>query len=269
MRPTIASIYSGNTTLSTTGTTTALAGAANIILPAWCRSIIACIPMASVDTPTAAQSVMPLCELQSNDLPLQPFQVLGSPTGAILGASGGAVHTAPNQEYQVGCPTNGGEQVAAYLSAQDDNTSAPFGGVELVVSNMPAGYAQRHAKVGTTTSTGTTVSVDVTGTKYNFSGARQIIEFMAAVTHSTVATADGVIGYAKFTSNEFDCPNEMRFALNPIGGGLATLQVTHAYVTRRKCMVPVSQGQVNIQDAINLIAINATAGQFLTGVVYE
>ncbi len=269
MRPTISPIYSGNTTLSTTGTTKALAGAANIILPAWAKSILAVIPMVSMDTPTAAQSVMPLCELESNDLPLQPFQVLGSPTGAILGASGGATHTAPNQEYAVGCPTNGGEQVAAYLSAQDDNTSAPFGGVELVVSNMPAGHAHRHAKVGTTTSTGTTANADVAGTRYNFSSARQIIELMASVTHSTVATADGVIGYAKFTSNEFDGPNEARMALNPIGGGLATLQVTHPYLTRRKVMIPVSPGQVNIQDYVNFIAINATAGQFLTGVVYE
>ncbi len=262
-------MYSGNTTLSTTGATKTLAGAANMILPSWARTILAVTPMASMDTPTAAQSVMPLCELESNDVNIQPYQCLGAPTGAILGATGGATHTPPNETYVVNCPVNGGEQIAAYLSSLDDNTSAPFGGVELLLSNQPVGAPQRHAKVGTWTSTGTTASSDVAGTRYNFSGAKQIVELQASLGHSTVATADGVIGYAKFTSNEFDGVSEARMALNPIGGGLATLQVTHAYATRRKVQIPVTPGQVNIQDYINLIAIGNTAGAFITGVVYE
>lgn len=262
-------MYSGNTTLSTTGATKTLAGAANMILPSWARTILAVTPMASIDTPTAAESINLLCELESNDVAVQPYQCIGSPTGAILGASGGAAHTPPNETYVVNCPVQGGEQIAAYLSTLDGNTSAPFGGVELLLSNQPMQSPQRHAKTGTWTSTGTTINSDVAGTRYNFSGAHQIVELMASVTHSTVATADGVIGYAKFTSNEFDGVAEARMALNPIGGGLATLQVTHAYATRRKVLIPTTPGQVNIQDYTNFAAIGNTAGAFLTGVVYE
>jgi hypothetical protein len=262
-------MYSGNTTLSTTGATKALAGAANMILPSWARTILAVTPMATLDTPTAAQSVIPLCELESNDISIQPFQCLGAPTDAILGASGGGTYVGPNETYVVNCPVTGGEQIAAYLSSLDDNTSAPFGGVELLLSNQTIQEPQRHAKVGTLTSTGTTASSDVAGTRYNFSGAKQIVELQAAVTHSTVATADGVVGYAKFTSNEFDGVSEARMAMNPIGGGLATLQIEMAHLTRRRVKIPVTPGQVNIQDYMNFIAIPATAGQFMTGVVYE
>lgn len=267
MRPIISPMHSGNTSLGTS-TTKTLMGGANMILPAWAKSILAVTPQATIDVPTAAQSLLPLCELESNDVSINPFQCLVSPTGAILGVSGGATHTDENQTYAVNCPVGGGEQIAAYITALVANTSAPYGGVELLISNQQA-PAQRHAKTGTLTSTGTTALSDVAGTKYNFSGAHQIVELQAFVGHTTVATADGFLGYAKFTSNEFEGVNEARMALNPIGGGLATLQVTHTRVTRRKVQIPVSPGQVNIQDYINAIAIQATAGNWMTGVIYE
>jgi len=256
-----------------TGVTRVQLGGASWKTPTWARTLLKVKPVATLDTPTAAESCIPELEIESNDIPVAPFQCFGSPTGAILGASGGGGSTGPNQSYDVNCPLKGGDNVDFYMKSLDANTSQPFGEVEVTYTNLTLGelgLVQRHAKTGTTTSTGTTASVDVVGTPYSFSAASRIVELMATFGHSTVATADGVLGYIKFTSTDLQDAQDLRMALEPVAGGLATLQVTHIpRATRQAVSVPCIANNVTIQDAFYAIALPGTAGAFKTGVVYE
>ncbi len=269
MKPIIAIEHTGFTSLGT-GTAKTKLGAANVILPAWAKSILAVIPVGVIDTVTAAQSLITSCELESDDVPINPYQVLPAPIAGLLGASGGGLFAGKAEQYAVGCPVNGGEQIAVSMTALVLNTSAPYGGAALVISNMPAGHAQRHAKIGTLTSTGTTASSDVAGTRYNFSGAKHIVELIGAVVPTTVAAADGILGYIKYTSNEFDQAVPLKLPVNPIAGGLGTLNISFIDgVSRAPVDVPVSPGQVNIQDYLYMGLAPGTAGNFVDGVIYE
>ena len=267
----VATTVLGGTTLGTsTGKT--LIGGVNFYMPSWARSLLAVMPTALMDTPTAAQSLIPLCELESNDFSVKPFQVLGAPTGAILGASGGAARTGPIESYIIDCPLGGGEGLSAYLTSLVAQTSAPFGNITLAYSNRPSMAKQKHAVTGTLTSTGaaTAVNSDVSGTRYGFSGADSIQELFGIVAHGVVATADGIGGYIKYTSNEFEGVSDTRLPLQCIAGGLATLQVTSIPgVSRVKNVIPCTPGQVNVQDAINMSATPNGAGVWISGVLYD
>lgn len=261
--------HSGFTSLGT-GTTKTKMGGANVILPQWAKDLMAVLPVAAMDTPTAAQSLIAQCDLESDDVPIVPFQCLAAPTGAILGASGGAMFTGKAEKYGIGCPLNGGEQIAAYLTALVANTAAPYGGVGLVISNIPASHPQRHAKMGTLTSTGTTASTDVAGTRYNFSGGHRLLELFGVVAPGVVASADGIIGYLKYQSNEFLQSVPLKLPINPISGNLATLAISFIDgVSRAPVSVPVPTAQVNIQDYLYMGLAPAGAGNFVDGVVYE
>ncbi|WP_143311646.1 hypothetical protein, partial [Candidatus Methanoperedens nitratireducens] len=264
----IAIEHSGFTSLGT-GTAKTKMGGANVILPQWARSLLAVLPQAAIDTVTAAQSLIAQCDIESDDVPVVPFQCLTAPVAGLLGASGGALFTPKTEKYAIGCPLNGGEQIAAYLTALVANTSAPTGGVGLVVSNMRAPHAQRHAKMGTLTSTGTGASADVAGTRYNFSGGNRILELFGAAVPTTVAAADGIIGYIKYQSNEFKQSVPLKLPLNPISGGLGTLTIAFVDgVSRQPVSVPIPRAQVNIQDYLYMGLAPGTAGNFVDGLVY-
>ncbi len=268
-KPIIAIEHTGFTSLGT-GTAKTLLGAANVILPAWAKSVLAVIPVGVLDTITAAESLITSCELESDDVAVNPYQVLPAPIAGLLGASGGGLFAGKAEKYAVGCPVDGGEQIRVYMTALVANTAAPLGGAGLVISNMPAGHLQRHAKIGTLTSTGTTASSDVAGTKYNFSGAKHIIELMGAVAPAAVAAAGAILGYVRYTSNEFDQSVPLKLPLNAIAGGLGTLNIDFIDGTSRASVdVPVSGGQVNIQDYLYMGLAPAAAGNFVDGVIYE
>ena len=267
MRPKISILHTCFTGLGTSTAKTKLGGA-SVILPAWAKSVLAVIPQVTIDVPTVSESVLPLLEVESNDVSIMPYQVLVNPLNAVLGATVGPLNLG-NEKYVMGAPVNGGEQIDVYMTPLVANTAAPNGGCAVVVSNMPAGHKQRHAKVGTLTSSGTTASSDVAGTKYNFSGARHIVELMGMFGHGTIAAADAVNAYIKFTSSEFDGISDSRLPLEPIAGGLSTIFATCTKVARAPVDIPVMDGQVNIQDYLYMGLAPASAGKFISGVIYE
>lgn len=265
---TIAIEHSGFTSMGTS-TSKTLMGGANIILPAWAKSILAVIPQCTIDVPTVSQSVIPLCELESDDVQVNPYQVLGAPIAACLGATVGSLVAKP-EKWAVGCPVNGGEQIRAYMTALVANTAAPYGGVSIVISDRSAGHAQRHAKVGTLTSSGTSAASDVAGTRYNFSAANRIVELQGILAPATVAAADALMGYFKFSSNEFRQTVPLKLPITPTSGGLSTIFSNLIDgVSRAPVDVPVSPVQVNIQDYLYMGLAPAANGNFITGVVYE
>lgn len=259
-------------------TTKTQLGGATVILPKWARSIMAVIPYAMNDTSVAAIAMITLCEVESNDANLVPFQVLPAPVGSILGTINNNV--AKPEKYQMNAPVVGGEQLNIYGTClvTPGATLTAYMGATLVVTDSPvinpdgSQAAQKRAKVGTATSTGTTATSDVAGTRYNFSGGRHITELMGVVTPAVRAAADGIAGYFKYTSNEFVGVSDVRMPITPICGGLATTD--SAYIdgaSRLPVDIPLApgMGQVNIQDYVYFGLVPAGAGNFVTGVVYE
>lgn len=270
-RPIISALHTGYTSLGLSTAKTQLGGAA-VILPSWAKSILAVKPAVNIFDPTTAEGVITSCDVESNDLSLMPFQVLPAPIAScLLGSASVQLKVNKPEIYSMGVPCGGGEQVSVYETALVANTAAPTGGATLIVSNMPAGHPQRHAKIGTLTSTGVTATSDVAGTRYNFSSARHIIELQAAMIGSLVTTVRGWMGYVKYTSNEFEGVADVKMELNPIAGGQGA-DITQSVdgTTRQIVDIPVSSGQVNIQDYAYFGVVSpTTAGNFVTGVIYE
>lgn len=241
----------------------------DVVLPAWARQIVSIKPIMAIDVPTAAESVITKYSIESDDIAgLSPFEVLGPVSGAFLGASGGSVYQDKNQVYYVGAPCKGGDRLRAYVQALVSNTGALTTAMEIRISDQPPVFPQRHAKVGTLTSTGTTASSDVAGTAYQITGGSRIVELMAVLAHTTIAAASAVAAYFKFTSSEFRLSMPVKMMMHPISTGLGTLQTSNPRNTRESVDIPI-QSPATIQDYLYMGLAPTVAGNFVTGVIYE
>jgi len=275
----VSTVHTANDmTVMPNSTAKTLLGAATVILPSWARSIWAVVAKSGIEVPVAGVGFNPLLEVESNDISLTPFQVFPPPVANIVG---NASHNVSRPEvYAANIPVNGGEQISIYGTAlvAPGATMTGFVGGNLVISNerpeiAPGWMApQRHAKVGTLTSTGTTASADVAGTRYQFSGATKITELQAIANATTLVASKGFAGHAKYTSPEFKGVSEVKMDFAAIAGGIATTGNSYIDgVSRLKVEIPLlpGKGQVNIQDYAYFSNISSTAGYFGTGVLYE
>lgn len=265
---TIGITHVGATSLGT-GTTKTKIGGASMVLPADARSILAIIPIMADITPTTVQSISARVDVESSDVKnLGPFEVLTSPIGAGLGATFNTL--TGKDEWLMGAPCEGGELVDIYGTALVANTVAPKMQCFVVISDNPPPFAQRHAKLGTLTAAGTTADTDVAGTKYSFSGGRRIVELAGMYHPKTIAAGDAILGYIKYNSSEFvqTWPYELPLSPNSFGLG-ATGSMLIPGVSRQKTDIAVKTGQVNIQDYLNCHLLPASAGSWISGVVFE
>jgi len=265
-------MHVGQTALGTAVTTDAVIGGADFNVPVWAKSILAMTVGAVTDLPTATESLLTATNLQSQNLPIQPFQAFGAPIGSILGGSGGAQSAAKPEKYDINLPCNGGELITCNMRDLVASTSANYGSIILVCSDARPQQAQQHIQRGTLTA-GLTINSELAGTQYQVSKARNILELLGVYGGTTQATSEGVIGRVRFTSTEFDGLNQADLMLPPIPSGLATLQVSHIDgVGRQKCVIPMQPvTQCNIQDTFRFIS-SANIGanlSFCSAVAYE
>lgn len=267
-RPVVAPDVVGSTSLGT-GLTKTLIGGKSLILPEWARSIVAIIPIVTIDVPTAGESVIAKCTLESEDFTVGPFEVLASPISACLGATI-APSIAEPERYLVNCPVPGGAKLDVYGEALVANTSAPVMSCAVIVSSEPPTGKQRFAKMGSLTSTGTVASTDVAGTPYSFSKGHEIVEVFGVVAPDTVAAADALTGYIRFASSEFARSAPLKMPFTPIPGGLSTIFSTKLDgVSRLPVRIPLEVGQKNISDYLYMDLAPAAAGSWVSGVIVE
>lgn len=251
-----------------TGTTKTLLGGAKVILPSRCRSILSIMPQVTVATPTTVEGVNTQFDVESDDVVLQPYQVIGAPIAPVLGATG-TQYQGPVEKWPIGCPTNGGEQVSISGTALVGNTVAPTAGCGIVVSDLPAPFSQRHSKIGTYTSTGTTANTDVAMTAFTFTGGSKIVEVWGTHNGITVAAADAMMGMIKFTSSEFGQSLPVKLPLNSMAGLLgATGQMALAGTSRQPVDINISPSQTTIRAYGYWGDLPASAGNFIAGVIY-
>lgn len=267
-------IRSGNSTSLGTGTTKTLLGGtagATVYMPGDAKAILGVYPVIAEITMTTVQSVSARLDLESGDpINIMPYEVMFPPIGAILGATANTLTGRPR--WDLGVPLQGGEGINCYGTALVANAVAPEAAAYMFITNRrdDLKFPQRHAKMGTVTSAGTTADTDVAGTKYSFSGGRRLVELYGAVLPVTIAAGDAMVGGIKFTSSEFVDSTPQELPLYPFSFGLgATGSILIPDVSRLSVDIPLKGGTVNIQDYLNCGILPASAAKFISGVVYE
>lgn len=271
---TVGVIRTGNSTGIGTGTTkTEISPSAGLFMPSDGRALLAVKPTMALLTATISESVSARLDVESADVRnMTPYEVLFAPIGLPL--NGGASFTGM-ETWEINAPLQGGEALHLYATALVANTVAPEAMAFVIVSNDMRdlmGKTQRHAKLGTFTGTGTTADTDVAGTKYSFSGGRQIVELFGEFHPKANVTGNFFIGEIKYTSSEFvdSIPQTLPLYPMTLSGSGATQGYLIPGVSRQKVLIPVKPGQVNIQDYLNFGGVITTnAGSFIDGVVYE
>ena len=255
-----------------TGTTkTQINGAAALVLPADCKSILAVIPEISVTTPTAAEFVAAKLELESDDFQIIPYAIL-FPTAASQLGKGGLTIVTNAHKWPVNVRVNGGDRIKGYGTALVANTSAPLGSASLILSDMPVAETKIHGSVGTLTATGTGTG-ETAGTAYTFTGGTKLIEVYGVIHSTTVAAAKPMIGYVRFSSSEFAKSVPMRFMVRTAQAAISTDATTasqiHAVTQILRYNVDVGlKSPTTIQDYYNLEQAVTTAGKFVTGTLW-
>lgn len=245
---------------------TQLNGGNDVILPAWARSIVAIEVAMVLETPaTGEQTVIAAAMLESDDFSISPFEVLANPIGAVL--TTGSVESKGKERYAVNAAVNGGDRVRVYGQEFSTTTDQPEMAVALVISSEPPSYTQKHAKIGTMTTTGA-VDGDTAGTAYTFTAGHRITELVGMVTAEAGVTVQVFAGYIRFESSEFGAPVPLKLLLEPVNGFITIGTNNVPGVTRQVVDVPV-RSPTTIQDYLNLAVTSTTAGQFISGVIYE
>lgn len=258
----------GSTSLGQ-GITKTLLGGADLVLPEWARSIVAVVPVVNIDVPTASESVIAKLSLESEDFNIGPFEVLAAPISSCIGATIAPFIGKP-ERYVVNCPVVGGSKLQIYGQALIANSNAPVMSCQVMISSEAPTGKQRFAKMGQLTETGVVASTEVEGTPFSISKGRRIVEIFGAVVLATTAAADAVQGHIRYSSSEFERSTPLKLQLNPIPGGLSTIFSTKVDgVSRLPVMIPLSAGQVNIQDYLKMDLAPAATGHFITGVMVE
>ncbi len=296
------------TQMTTTAKT--LLGTKDMNIPSWVRELTKIIVKAHSSVATPAMPLTGLCEVESNSVSLTPYQVFAPPIGATLGVAQTAPPKPEEYDMFVPVnggefvsiygtnlisPTTVTSYMGATLVVTNKRSVEPVnvdvdgsvitpesfykspqgqvGAGTYSVPGMPnlIYKPQVHAKVGTITATGTTAASAVAGTRYNISGAEEIIELMGVMQTGAIILDLGFGGYVKYTSSDFEGVNDVRLPLNGICGGDGTTQQVYIDgVSRLKVNVPVkSKGQVFIQDSALFSTISSTAGTFVDGVLYR
>lgn len=266
---TISIEHTGFTDLGT-GTAKTQLGGASVTLPAWARTLLAITPVQVIDVPTAAETVWTKVSLESNDFGyIQPFEVLGTPIAGFLGSISNGTIARP-EKWLVGVGFNGGDRIDVYNTPQVANTGAGLtAGCSLIVSDGPAGYNQRHAKMGTNTLSGTTGTSDIAGTPYTFTAGSVVKELFGSFGHTTVAAASSVPAYLKFVSSEFSPSVTPKLPLNPVGAGLSTTIGLFIDGVSRMFVDIACRSPTTISDYLYMGIVPTVQGRFQSGVIYE
>lgn len=244
-------------------------GGADLVLPAWARSIVAIEVSLTNILPVADTSNIAACYLESDDFLVSPFEVLADPIGGVNTANASIGTSPPGtvQRYAVNAAVNGGDRLRVYGASLQDTTQDPLMAVSVILSSEPPAFAQRFAKIGTLTGTGTATNTDVAGTAYTFTAGHRIVELYGALTHLVHDTGDFMNGYVRFESSEFAAPIPLKLMLKPVNAHFVDGMIGLGRVSRAPVDVPI-RSPTTIQDYFNAVSLT-TAGTFVTGIVYE
>lgn len=210
-------------------TKTQINAGSDVVIPTDIRSILAVIPVLSVDAGiTAAKSKIAKCIIESDDLPagVAPLELLCNPIGAGTDEIPSVFSDTP-QKYAVNIPCKGGERIRVYGQGLVDATTDPKMSCALIMSTSPPPGSQVHGKVGALTASSGTNAVPASAGTITLSGAQRLIEVMGLITANVTTTLEGFTGVLELQSSEFVPNLPMRFPCSPISGGIVATTDAH------------------------------------------
>lgn len=244
--------------------TETLLGGADLVLPAWARSILAIRPAVANATPTTVQPMIHKLHLESDDFAVQPFEVLCAPTGPNVGANS-TVQAPESPWYPLNCPVNGGDRLKAYGHELEGLAANAFMSCQVILSDKKAG-GQYHAKVGGALTNDGAVDIYTPGTAYTITGGHTLEE-LYGLCMSDGATLEGMMGYFEFRSNDYGEPTPLKLPTNPISAGIGTGGTCTTGLSRAKVELPILS-PCKITGSLTLADAPAN-GKFITGVLYR
>lgn len=251
-----------------TGTSKIQLGGADLVLPAWAKSILAVRPKLTTETPVADEAVMAYLTLESDDFAIQPYLALCNPISGMDAAGGGAFAGEPPW-YTVNCPVPGGARLKAYGTSLNAITTGGWMSCQVIVSDSKPG-GQQHAKIGTVTDTGTVLGVNVNEASYTLTGGSKITEIFGAAALMVIAATDTLDGRFEFLSNDFRDPTPLKLPTNPIAGGISATIIASMTPGLSRAKVDVGiLSPCQLTNNLNMGIAPASAGKFITGVMYQ
>jgi len=250
----------GPTVIATTKTQV---GGADLVLPAWARSILAIRPAVANALPVTVNGLVHKLSLESEDFNIQPYEVVCAPTGPMI--TSGAIQAPESPWYPVNCPVDGGSRLKVYGQAIDDvGVTTAFMSCQIILSDKKPG-GQYHAKTaGVMTPTGA-VGIYTPGTAYTITGGHTLEELYGVLMVDGV-TAQGSMGYFEYRSNDFDDPTPLKLPTNPIAPGKTDGGVNMNGLARAK----VEVGMLSPCKIVGSTTLaDVSAGDFITGVLYR
>jgi len=244
------------------GATEVQLGGADLVLPAWARSILAIRPAVANATPVTLETLAHKIHLESEDFGVMPYEVLCAPTGPAIGT--GAIQAPESPWYPVNCPVNGGDRLKVYGNELSGFASGAFMSCQIILSDKKAG-GQYHAKVGGAfTGTGA-VGIYTPGTAYTITGGHTLEELYGILTVVGV-NLEGSMGYFEFRSNDFGEPTPLKLPTNPISACHTDGGNNTTGLARAKVELPILS-PCKITGSLTLADVSA--GNFITGVLYR
>jgi hypothetical protein len=215
---TIAEVSLGTGTAKTLITPTA-----GYFLPAEAKEIIAICPFLWELTQTAGQQVYATTIVESDDLPIAPFEAPAAPIGSLLGATSDGL-VAKAERWPIYQPVAGGENVRVYGQAKIANTVAPQMEVAMVFSDQRTKIPNVHRKVGSLLTASASADTEVIDTSpITITNGSRLIEVYGVSTQATVVASNPLTGRCKIVSSDLTPPFPLLFPFATVGSGLSTL----------------------------------------------
>ncbi len=245
-----------------TGLRTAIGGA-DLVLPAWARTILAIRPLIIDSAPTADQELLTSISLESDDFSVQPYEVLCNPLQTVASFP---VQSAEAQWFPVNCPVNGGDRLRILGNELDaGHATDPYAMVQIILSDKKAG-GQYHAKIGTATVSGA-ATIRTAEASYTITGGHTLEEIYGAVIPTALAIDEGIAGIFEFISNDLGEPTPLKLPTAPMHGAETAVGIGVPSLARAKVEVPILS-PCKLSNYLTLTT-TLTAGEFITGVLYR
>ena len=244
-------------------------GGADLVLPAWARSILAIRPMTANATPVALEGVVHKLHLESEDFSIQPYEVLCAPTGpavenAVTATTTGSMQAPEAPWYPVNCPVNGGDRLKVFGNELRALTNDAYMMCQIILSDKKPG-GQYHARVGGAWTTTGAAGIYTPGTAYTVTGGHTLEEIYGVYMPDGVLL-EGGMGYFEFRSNDFEDPTPLKLPTNPISPNIDNGGVNTTGLARAKIEVAMLS-PCKITGSLTLTDVSA--GDFITGVLYR
>ncbi len=262
--------YPATSTGAVAGVETTLNNGNDIIVPEPTKELVSCtfyvVPSGLL---TAAQALETRYRFTSNDIDLQPKDIVYLSVNAVVGATNTSMHPIL-QDWKFYVPTGGGENITASGTIFDTTTVFSREGMQIVHSTVRTGKRQMFwANPGAQTSTGTTNGALVTGSTYRINNVSDIAMAYGYNASNAVISAESTGGEFVLTSSDFNTSLPVSFAQTPQIAGIGAI---YGMLNTKNNMVPLNiptRENVAITESYRMQGVATAAGDWITGVGYH